>query len=270
MGPARLGGRRRAPKGVIAGAFALASALLLLGGLAAFWFWARSQRLAIDEATLCPTSGPRAITAVLVDRSDPLGPQQSQRLRQVLDALVDEVPVGGRIALYLAEADAFQTLAPAIALCNPGLEANPLYQNPKRMRERYSEQFRKRLDAVRDALLQPSPRQSSPIMESIKAVCIDAFGAAPPQIPLRLVVASDFLQHSPVASHYRDKQFDAFFKDAKLASVLVDCKSAEVDIYYILRLDKSGRPIVQNQAHQRFWELYFQKMNGRPKSLETF
>lgn len=269
MGPARPGGGRGAEKGVIAGALALAAALLLFAGLAGFWFWARGQRVAVDEATLCPTSGPAAITAVLVDRSDPLTPQQSRRVRQVLDGLVAEVPVGGRIALYLAEADQFQSLAPAIALCNPGSEANPLYQNPKRMRERYTEQFRKRLDAVRDALLEPSPRKTSPIMESIKAVCIDAFAAAPPQIPLHLLVVSDFLQHSALVSHYRDKQFEVFFKDTKLASVLVDCKGAEVDMLYILRVDKAGRPIVPIRPHQRFWEVYFQKMNGRPTSLET-
>ncbi len=269
MGPRHLARRRGPDRSTIWGIAALVVGLLLLALFFGTKFWAEGQRVAIDEGSLCPKTGPVAVTAVLVDRSDPLGPQQAQRVRQILDRATAEVPTGGRIALYLAEADDFAALQPAFALCNPGKEANPLYQNPKRMRERYEEQFAKRLDTVREALLRPSPRKSSPIMESIKAVCIDAFGAAPAGVPLRLLVVSDFLQHSPVASHYREKNFEALLSDRKLDAVLVDCKGAEVDMVYLLRLGKDGRPKIQNRAHQRFWDLYFQRMNARPKSLEA-
>lgn len=269
MGPGSLTRRRRPDRSTIWGIAAVVVGVLLLALFLGAKFWAEGQRVAIDEASLCPLGGPVAVAAVLVDRSDPLGPQQAQRVRQVLARVVEEVPVGGKIALYLAEADGFATLSPALALCNPGKEANPLYQNPKRMRERYEARFEKRLDAVRESLLQPSPRKTSPVMESIKAVCIDAFGAAPTGVPLRLVVVSDFLQHSPVASHYREKNFEALLSDRKLDGVLVDCKGAEVDMLYLLRLGKDGRPTIQNRAHQRFWDLYFQRMNARPKSLEA-
>jgi hypothetical protein len=269
MGPGSLAPRGRPDRSTIWAILALVGGVLLLALFLGVRFWAEGQRVAIDEATLCPRSGPTAVTAVLVDRSDPLGAQQSRRVRQVLDRAVAETPVGGMIALYLAEADEFQALPPLLALCNPGSEANPLYQNPKRMRVRYEEQFKKRLDAVIDSLLLPSRRRTSPIMESIKAVCIDAFGAAPPGVALRLIVVSDFVQHSPIASHYRSRNFDTLLRDPKLAGVLVDCKGAEVDMLYILRLDKEGRPTLQSRTHQRFWDLYFQRLNARPRGLET-
>lgn len=269
MGPAGLNRRRGPSPAAIYGVVALVAASVLLALFLGARFWAEGRRVAIDEASLCPRSGPTAVTAVLVDRSDPLGAQQSQRVRQVLDRAVAETPVGGMIALYLVEADEFEALPPVLALCNPGSEANPLYQNPKRMRVRYEDQFKKRLDAVIDSLLLPSRRRTSPIMESLKAVCIDAFGAAPPGVPLRLIVVSDFVQHSPIASHYRNRNFDSLLKDPKLAGVLVDCKGAEVDMLYLLRLDKEGRPTLQNRAHQRFWDLYLQRLNARPRSLET-
>lgn len=269
MGPRRLSRRRGPDRATLLGIAALAAAVLLVGLLFGAKHWAESRRVAIDPATLCPTAGPTSVTVVLVDRSDPLGPQQSQRVGQLLDRLVAETPVGGRLALYLAEADEFRSLPPVIALCNPGAEANPLYQNPKKMRARYEEQFAGRLAAVRAALLTPARRQSSPIMESIKAVCIDASGAAPPDVPLRLVVVSDFLQHSPITSHYRERNFERFLEAPGLAGVLVDCKGAEVEMLYLLRLGKNGTPALQSRAHQRFWDLYFQKMNARPKSLEA-
>jgi hypothetical protein len=270
MGPSRTrrGGRRSDRSNLWAG-LALAAAVALVGLYFGASFWAREQRVEIDEASLCPKSGPTAVTAVLVDRSDPLSPQQAQRVRQVLERIVEEASVGGRVALYVAEADAFAALSPVLALCNPGSEANPLYQNPKKIRARYEDGFKARFEAVRGALLEPARRQSSPVMESIKAVCIDAFGKAPAGVPLRLVVVSDLLQHSPITSHYRERNFEAVFKDGRLAGVLVDCKGAEVDILYVLRLGKDGRPTVQTRDHQRFWDLYFQRLNARPKSLEA-
>jgi hypothetical protein len=247
----------------------LAAAVALVALYIGAGFWAREQRVDIDEASLCPKSGPTAVTAVLVDRSDPLSQQQAQHIRQVLERVVNEALIGGRVALYVAEADAFAALPPVLALCNPGAEANPLYQNPKQIRVRYQEKFRGRLDAEAAALLRATTRTTSPVMESIKAVCIDAFGSAPRGVPLRLVVVSDFLQHSPIADHYRERDFETIFKDPRLATVLVDCKGAEVEMLYLLRPGKDGRPTLQTRAHQRFWDLYFQRLNARPKSLEA-
>ncbi len=269
MRPARFSPRRAPDRSTLWAVLALGCGLLLVGLFLGVKFWAQAQRSAIDETSLCPQAGPAAVTAVLVDRSDPLGPQQAQRVHQLLEQVIAEAPVGGKVALYLAEADAFLALSPVLALCNPGREANPIYQNPKRMRERYEKEFKSRFDAVRESLLQSSPRKTSPIMESIKAVCIDAFGAIPRGVPLRLVVISDFLQHSAVTSHYRERKFESFLNDPRLASVMVDCKGAEVDMIYLLRITKDGRPTIQNRAHQRFWELYFQRMKARPKSLEA-
>lgn len=270
MGPSR---SRRRPRGTdrspLWAGLALVAALVLVAAFVAAQYWAKSQYVEIDGASLCPKNGPTAVTAVLVDRSDPLTPQQAQRVQQVLDRVVEEAPVGGRVALYVAEADAFTRLAPILALCNPGSEANPLYQNPKKIRARYDDQFKARLAAVRTALLEPKERKTSPILESIKAVCIDAFAAAAPGIPLRLLLVSDLIQHSPIASHYRERNFAALLEDKRLDGVLVDCRGAEVDILYVLRLGKDGRPTLQNRNHQRFWDLYLQRVNARPRSLET-
>lgn len=270
MGPSRTRRRDRRPdRSTLWAVLASIGAVILLAGYFALSWWAQSRRVAIDEASLCPVRGPSAVTAVLVDRSDPLTSQQARRVRQVLDRVVAEAPVGGRVALYLAEADEFTALAPVLALCNPGSEANPLYENPKKIRARYEEGFKARFEAVGKTLLEPARRTTSPIMESIKAVCIDAFGAAPSGIPLRLVVVSDLIQHSPIVSHYRERNFTAFLEDKRLDGSSVDCKGAEVDILYILRFGKDGRPTLQNRDHQRFWDLYLQRVNARPRSLET-
>lgn len=190
-------------------------------------------------------------------------------MHQLLDRVVEEAPGGGRVALCLAEAQTFTSLAPVLALCNPGSEANPLDQTLETMRARYDEQFKARLAAVRTALLEPKPRKTSPIRESIEAVCIDAFAATPPGIPSRLLLLSSLIQHSPIASHDRELNFAALLQDKQRDGVLLDCKGVEVDMLYILRLGKARRPALQNRFHQRSWGPYLQRVNPRPRSLET-
>lgn len=244
----------------------IAATLALLGGGAAAYFLTRKPP--IDQATLCPSAGPTAIHAVLVDRSDPITPLQGSRVRQVLDRAVLDAPVGARVALYVAESDGVTALSPTLALCNPGRDGNPIYENPRRIREQYERDFRRRLDNAIGGLLAASTRQTSPIMESLKAVCIDAFGAAPPGISLRLTIVSDMIQHSPLVSQYRDRDYEALLRSPRLQTVRADCRGAGVEIVYLLRPTQRGQPGVQTRLHQSFWDRYLQLINARPRGIE--
>lgn len=263
--PSTRRGRGASSKGLAMAAVLGLTALLLGGGAAAYLM---TRKEPIDPATLCPRAGPVAVHAVLIDRSDPISPLQATRVRQVLDAAAFGSQPGTRVALYVAESDGVAALAPVLALCNPGREANPLYQNPRLIREKYERDFKARLDSAISALLSPSTRQTSPIMESLKAVCVDAFGAAPAGVPLRLTIVSDMLQHSAVASHYRERDVEALLRSPRLQALRADCRGADVDIVYLLRPTRTGQPGVQTRAHQSFWDRYLQLLNARPRSME--
>src|SRR5262249_30073675 len=58
--------------------------LFLLSGLAGLVWWAHS-RPTFDADTLCPSSGPQTVHALLFDRSDPITPQQAQQVRFAID-----------------------------------------------------------------------------------------------------------------------------------------------------------------------------------------
>jgi hypothetical protein len=242
--------------------------LAMLGGGGAFWWWSSSKQVPIDQATLCPKAGPASVHAVLIDRSDPITPLQATRVRQVLDRAILDAPVGAKIALYVADSDGNQALTPLVALCNPGREANPLYQNPRMIREQFERNFKARMDETINKLLEASTRENSPIMESLKAVCIDAFGPIAAGVSPRLTIVSDLTQHSATASHYRDRDYEALLRSPRLQVLRADCKGADVDIIYLLRPTQRGRPGVQNRAHQSFWDRYLQLMNARPRSME--
>jgi hypothetical protein len=242
-------------------------ALAMLGGSGAFW-WVSSKQVPIDQATLCPKAGPTAVHAVLIDRSDPITDLQARRVRQVLNQAILDGPVGAKIALYVADTDGNQALTPLVALCNPGRESNPLYQNPRKIREQFELNFKARMNESINMLLVASRGENSPIMESLKAICIDAFGPVAAEVPLRLTIVSDLIQNSATASHYRDRDYEALLRSPRLQALRADCKGAEVDIIYLLRPTQRGRPSVQNSAHQSFWDRYLQLMNTRPRGLE--
>lgn len=245
-----------------------AGLLALLGVAAALWL-NRPEPIRIDEASLCPIPAPTGVHAVLVNRSDPLNEQQERRVRELLDAAVAEAPAGTRVALYVSETDDVRSLAPKLALCSPGTEPNLLYRRPAELRPRFEQAFRETIAATQAALVQPVQRNTSPVMESIRAVCTDAFGAVPTGITLRLTVIGDMIQYSPLANHNRDRDFDALLQGRRLDPVVADCKGAQVDIAYVLRPSRRFVPSPQNAAHQRFWDGFFRRMNARPRSIEA-
>lgn len=259
-------GSESSPKWKIVGLVFLT--LVVISGAGTLYWWSESTKIPIDDASLCPKTGPTAIHAILVDRSDPITPLQQSRVRQVIDKAIADAPVGGRVAFYVSETDGVESLAPLIALCNPGREANLIYSNPKRIKERFDKDFNLKIDAVRQRLLIGLTRDNSPIMESLKAVCIDAFGNAPPGVPLKLLIVSDMIQHSALVSHYKDRQYDSFLNSPRIGSVVANCRGSDIDILYLLRPDKRGTTPIQTRGHQRFWDLYLQKSNGKPHSME--
>ena len=203
-------------------AVSLAVVALMVGGYA----MVRSNHVQVDAATLCPVTGPAAVHAVLLDRSDPITPLQAQRLRQVLNKAVDGAAIGERIDLYVLAGDGTQALSPVVSLCRPRSEGNALYENNARMATTYRDRFRKPLDDALAAMMQPASSKTSPIMESVKAVCVAAFGGLPKEAPASLTVASDMIQYSPLLDNYRNKDFDDFALTPGFREVLSDCHRA--------------------------------------------
>jgi hypothetical protein len=256
-------------KGVLLGVLGV----VILGALLFATWWVK-QREPVDEATNCPVSGPRAIHVVLIDQSDPITPQQGLRVRQELARLRDTA-AGERIDIFAAEGDAANVLSPVFSLCSPGQgkDANALYQNPERVQRRFEERFAAVLERTIDRLLQAQTRQSSPILESIKAAAVTAYGnVSPGAIPLRLTIISDMVQHSAANSHFKGQMdFGELARAPVWRSLQPNLKGAEVNIFYVLRptARRPGGQPIQTRGHQLFWEHAIQASGGNLVSLET-
>jgi len=242
-------------RGVLAGIFGL----ILIAGLGgATWYWT-SKQPKLDEATGCPTTGPTAVHAILIDRSDPITPLQGQRIRQTVDRYVQAARIGERFELYIANSDAVNVLTAVAGVCNPGRgdQANELYQNPRMIQRQFDEKFLNVLHQNLDNLLKASTADSSPILESIRAVGVAAFGNVEPgAIPLQLTIVSDMVQHSAANSHFRgETNFVELSRKPAWRSLQANLKGAKVEVLYLLRADakRNGVPI-QNRGHETFWE----------------
>lgn len=243
-----------------------ASCIVLLA-TAAGSYWMKSSRVPLDAATMCPVGGPTSVHAVLLDRSDVITPLQAQRIRQVFNRIVEDAPVGERIDLYVLAADEKQALAPKVSMCRPRSDGNELYENPKRLHDAYVRRFKEPMEAALTSVVAPSAEEpSSPLMESVKAVCVAAFGNLPKGAPAQLTIASDMIQFSPLLNHYRQRDFAKFESTPGYREVLADCHRAAVDVLYLVR-PRDVR--VQDRMHQLFWERFFDHENAVLTSMEA-
>jgi hypothetical protein len=228
--------------------------------------WTQMNRVPVDARNSCPLAGPVAVHAVLLDRSDPITPLQAQRLGQVVGQVVDEAEIGERIDLYVLTRDGTAAMRPLLSLCRPKSDGNPWYENQRRIHDRYVSRFRQPLDDELKKLTEPSTTETSPIMQSIKAVCVAAFGELPPGTPVHLTIASDMIETSSLLNHYKQRDFAAFSQTVGYKEVLADCHGAKVNILYLVR-PRDAR--VQDRKHELFWEQFFDHMNATLIKLEA-
>jgi len=240
-------------------------AILLISAILGGYTYLRLTKTAYDTATMCPIAGPAAVHAMLIDRSDPISPLQTQRLQQILRAIIDGAVVNERIDLYILSQDGLQSETPVVSLCRPPSEGNILVQNPEHIHAAYLARFVAPIEQSLTGLTQASELPNSPIMESIKAVCVAAFGGLRDGTPAYLTVVSDMIQNSPALNQYRPYDFATFARGPGMAQVTADCHRAQVDILYLLRPRDAAR---QTRAHELFWEQFFNRMNAVLQRVE--
>ena len=155
-----------------------------------------------------------------------------------------------------------------LALCNPGTAPSENYPDARVQRERYEREFRPRLRVVAEDLGRRPNRNNAPEMESIRAVCIDAFRDAPEGSTLRMSIIGDMTQYSLLGNHHVDRNYDAYLSGRRLDAMQADCKGAQTDIYYVRRPTTASIPGPQGVAHLRFWELFLERIKARQRNVQ--
>jgi hypothetical protein len=250
-------------KHLLGGALTVLALSMLAAGAYVYATVARPPTL--DQATLCPVDGPRAVAVVLLDSTDEIPEIAKREIRTVLVDMAETLP-----AYQLLEIRLLDSKIPGgksiFARCNPGdgTGLSEYTANPRLARQRWLEGFRAPLDVALEEGFRPLPGKTSPIMETIQQIAVERFtGRAVEEVPKSLVVISDMMQHGPDYSQYNgDLSFTRFKASRAYKKVQTDLHGADVLIYYIQR--QTGKPI-NSADHIKFWADWVRDNNGRLK-----
>jgi hypothetical protein len=234
--------------------FAIALFIFLMLALR---FWLERTRYAIDEVTLCPIDAPLSgHTAILVDRTDALSNEQSRALRQLVESLGSSIRRAEKLSILAITSDAQNSLQRLFSLCSPGgeIDANPLYQNPKRMQRRFQESFGRPLDEVISDLQSASSSDYSPIIETVNALTREQ-DFKPGILDRKLIIVSDMLQNTRGYSHYnRRSDVLSIAEREYVRRHKPALNGVNVTVRLIVRPRLAYR---QGPNHKEFWQRYF-------------
>lgn len=214
-----------------------------------------------NPATLCPAGGPSAITALLIDTTDPLNAIQRAAVAVRLNQIVSHLRLNEEIAVYSLSPTG-DPLKPAFVICRPlePSEASELTGNRAIAKQRFDGVFTPRVASVLAAATAGAPAGRSPIMAAIQAIAVSAFQAADATsksgpLPKRLIIVSDMLENSEAWNQYKGvPNFRSYKSTPAYARVRSHLDGVSVTILYLRRDDAAG---VQGLFHIAFWNAWF-------------
>jgi hypothetical protein len=245
-----------------AGILMIAAAAGLIGG--GFYASQRLRQSPLDPETLCRPGGPQKLTLIFIDKTDPFSPEETVRISKTVATEREAVIKGDRLVVYLLALQRSGE-APALAkiadLCNPGEDADPLIENPRRVRARYREAFAGPLDKALETLQDQTPAPSSPIALSIRR----ALDEVPPEKPpaLKIILISDLMEHTDAASAYKGTLTEAALGKLIGLDALRKLKNAQIAFDVLPR--PRNRP--QQDAAIAVWRRIFSDAAGQPASV---
>jgi hypothetical protein len=247
------------------GAVLLVAAIGLAGG--GFYAMHALKQKRFDPETLCPIEGAKAITLILIDKTDPLTPAEQARIRNLTAAERDAAQRGDRITIkVLRQKDGTdETALDTVAdLCNPGSDANPLFENPKRVAARYRNAFVDPMEAALASVKDAGSAPASPIAQALHTSFEGAAGRDGQH--LKLILISDLMEHTATASAYSGTLNEAALRRLIPPSTQSQLKEAEVHIGLLAR----PRQAKQQDAAIAVWRHFFETISGHPPGFERF
>lgn len=245
----------------------LACGIFVALGLAGA-IWIRAHQVPVDANTLCPEDRPsEGTTLLLIDKTDPMSKKQVDVLKREMTRLGRQLHEHERLSIFLIDSDVDRVIYPVFSRCSPGSSsrANPVYENPRLISERFATEFGQPLNQTMDALVRPETHPSSPILEAIRdATATPEFAYSNP--PRRLIIASDMLQNVPEFSLYKGVPRLGEFMDSPYAvSLHTALRGARVQIIALERREFRER---QDAKFENFWRKYLVESGAASVDLE--
>ena len=198
----------------------------------------------LDDITLCIEGESHPATlGIIIDSTDAIPSAPAAKVYHLVTSAVAELPVNSRIKLFQIKGGS-TFLDPLVDICKPddGADASQFTSSPAYIKKIYEERFSIPLDEALRNLIEAEPQNSSPIIEGIQAASVKSLMPFQSVAEKRLIIASDFLQHSTLYSMYRERPDLSEFTDQTQTSSLgrINLYGAKVDLLVIPRPIPNG------------------------------
>ncbi len=249
---------RAREKGRVFWRWAITGMMAAVFGL--FALVAFNQPPALDAITACRVDHrDPAHTILLIDQSDPFGPNDFGWVTEFMDSEARLLPKYGRLTVLTPNAAAPYNPLEVFTHCTPGSseDANPVTQNPRMIEDAWREDFYAPLSASVEAVLNDTSQESSPLAEAIYTIA-DRADFTRKTTERRFIIVSDLMQHSEGFSFYRTgADFDAFV-GTRLGDEIPDLGGVDV-VARIVPRQMYDLPMADLK---QFWAVYFAKTDA--------
>ncbi|NPU09860.1 hypothetical protein HL666_03700 [Bradyrhizobium sp. 83002] len=267
--------RRRSAPGIgWAGVIGITLFVLAIscGGALAYFYLFAERRPALDTQSLCPVTGPKGITVVLVDTSDDLPETTRHDVLGLLNEIVTTLPPLHKLDIRVLDI-AGQRSRSIFSRCNPGDGAglSEWTDNLRLARLRWIESFRKpATEAIKNSV-GPARANASPIMGAIQDVAIDEFsGTAAQDAKKTLYVISDMIESTKDYSQYPragDLSYLRYKKSPSYLKYQTDLHGATVFVHLVNR-QANGKSIIDDAQLMKFWAEWISDNRGRVGAIK--
>jgi len=220
-----------------------------------------------DADTLCRNEI-SAHTIVVLDKTDSLSIKQRRYILEYINKEKNKLGQFEKFSIFTLTENVYMSPQPVFSKCNPGTgtAANMLYQNPKKIQNRFNEFFSAPLIKNVRNMLSDNTGAKSPIFEMIKALSVrDDFDD---NMQTRsLIIISDMMHHTSDYSHYKNSvDYEYFLRKSYADEVASSLNAVNVKIVYLLR-DNLGN--IQGNRHLLFWKDYFEEAGAMIAEVRT-
>ncbi len=250
------------------GLFLMSIAICVLAGGTFAYNKIITSHIEIDPVSLCPVDGPTAITAVLIDSTDPFTSIQVTFLQKYFSEILDSVDKYALIHVYSASHFSESALEPIVSLCNPGdgKDASDWNANPEKLRRKWQELFDEPLRNSLNAGITSDGSDNSPLFEILQNLSIHAYPLNRQSLPMELYIVSDMLEHTSNYSQYSDADdFQSVSSRAFLAHLSPNLINVNVTVLYVGRKNMEQ---IQTTSHAEFWAAYFKHAGARLRVIK--
>lgn len=240
----------------------------IIAAIAIYWLVeSRSTAIKVSETDGCPIDNANLTghTVFLFDGTDETSYPQKEKIRADIKNQILSLPEYHKISLYVIHSDVKTTGAALISLCTPRQFKDERDKKFTFGSEFFAKQLQKALasmDEIVNQTLQQGEMPSSPILESLLIIQINAFeklslkGSA----TRRLIIYSDMLHHTREFSLYqlKSQNYNTFSSSTYAQKSLPPMRKIEINVNLLMHSpEKQGTPL------ETFWRELFAESGGR-------